>query len=218
MLLLRLKEIPKQNTFLLSNKLSQLITSAGNNLTSGSINMRPRLIFNAIFFTLLIPWAVTIFVPFLILGGLPMENFLALSVLRIFTILIGLIAGGILLHCIWEFAFYGKGTLAPIHPPESLVIRGLYIYTRNPMYLAVLVILLAETLFFQNLNLLIYTAIIFFGFYLFIRFYEEPHLKKQFGKQYLEYYQMVPRLCITIHPFKNTILVESSNDPHKLDI
>jgi len=112
--------------------------------------MKPQLIIKAIFFTLLIPGAVTIYVPFLILGSLYVENWSTLSALRVFAILIGVIAGGILLHCIWEFAFYGKGTLAPIHPPESLVVRGLYRYTRNPMYLAVLVVLLTETLFFSE--------------------------------------------------------------------
>jgi protein-S-isoprenylcysteine O-methyltransferase Ste14 len=117
-------------------------------MLAGAINMRPQLIFKAIFFTLLMPGAVTIFVPFLILSGSPIEKWPALLALRVFAILVGVIAGGILLHCIWEFAFYGKGTLAPIHPPEGLVVRGLYRYTRNPMYLAVLVVLLTETLFF----------------------------------------------------------------------
>lgn len=182
------------------------------------MNMKPRIFFKAIFFTLLIPGTVTIFMPFLILGDVPIENWSALSVLRVFAIFIGVIAGGILLHCILEFAFYGKGTLAPIHPPENLVVRGFYRYTRNPMYLAVLVVLLTETVFFQSLNLLIYTAIIFYGFHLFVRFYEEPHLKKQFDEQYVDYCQIVPRWSITIHPFNNSIPATPPNDSLKLDL
>jgi protein-S-isoprenylcysteine O-methyltransferase Ste14 len=165
--------------------------------------MRPQLIFKAIFFTFLIPGVVTIFVPFLILGDLFIQQWPELSVLKVFAAFIGVIAGGILLHCIWGFAFYGKGTLAPIHPPENLVVRGFYTYTRNPMYLAVLVVLLTETIFFQSLSLLIYTAIVLLGFHMFVRFYEEPHLKNQFGEQYLEYCRMVPRWGITIHSFNN---------------
>jgi protein-S-isoprenylcysteine O-methyltransferase Ste14 len=169
----------------------------------GAIKMRPQLIFKAIFFTILIPVVVTIFVPFFILGGSFIQQGFELSVLKVFTAFIGVIAGGILLHCIWGFAFYGKGTLAPIHPPECLVIRGFYTYTRNPMYFSVVVVLLTETIFFQSLSLLIYTAIIFLGFHMFVRYYEEPHLKNKFGEQYLKYCQMVPRWGITIHTFNN---------------
>ena len=49
------------------------------------------------------------------------------------------IAGGavLLAACIFEFARSGRGTLSPVDPPRHLVVRGLYRYVRNPMYLSV---------------------------------------------------------------------------------
>ncbi len=34
--------------------------------------------------------------------------------------------------------FIGKGTPVPIESPKKLVIRGIYKYTRNPMYVCLL--------------------------------------------------------------------------------
>jgi hypothetical protein len=58
------------------------------------------------------------------------------------------IAAGAVLEaaCIWEFARSGRGTLSPADPPKDLVIRGLYRYVRNPMYLSVTLIILGEFL------------------------------------------------------------------------
>src|SRR3954469_19945454 len=49
------------------------------------------------------------------------------------------LTAGILLlaACIREFARSGRGTLSPVDPPRQLVVRGLYRYVRNPMYLSV---------------------------------------------------------------------------------
>ncbi|MEY2518322.1 MAG: hypothetical protein QOF24_81 [Verrucomicrobiota bacterium] len=46
----------------------------------------------------------------------------------------------LLAACIFEFAQTGRGTLAPVDPPRVLVVRGLYRYIRNPMYLSVTLI------------------------------------------------------------------------------
>jgi protein-S-isoprenylcysteine O-methyltransferase Ste14 len=43
-----------------------------------------------------------------------------------------------LLAAFAQFAIQGRGTPAPPLPTEQLVVRGLYRYVRNPMYLAVL--------------------------------------------------------------------------------
>ena len=54
-------------------------------------------------------------------------------------------AGAVLLGaCILEFARSGRGTLSPVDPPRHLVVRGLYRYVRNPMYLSVTAIVLGE--------------------------------------------------------------------------
>ena len=49
-----------------------------------------------------------------------------------------LLVGSIgLLWCVRDFYVRGRGTLAPWAPPEHLVVIGLYRFTRNPMYIAI---------------------------------------------------------------------------------
>jgi protein-S-isoprenylcysteine O-methyltransferase Ste14 len=100
---------------------------------------------------------------------------------------------GLLTACIWEFARSGRGTLAPIDPPSELVVRGLYRYVRNPMYLSVTTIVLGELLLTQSLGLFIYWAIWFAVVNLFVIGYEEPTLRRQFGASYERYSQTIPR-------------------------
>ena len=63
--------------------------------------------------------------------------------------LVPLLAGFFaLLWCVRDFYISGKGTLAPWAPPTRLVTVGLYRYTRNPMYVAVTLVLLGWALCF----------------------------------------------------------------------
>src|SRR6516225_10487162 len=39
------------------------------------------------------------------------------------------------LRCVWDFGWTGRGTPAPVAPPQQLVVVGFYRYVRNPMYL-----------------------------------------------------------------------------------
>lgn len=100
---------------------------------------------------------------------------------------------GILLHCIYAFAKDGKGTLSPADPARRLVVKGLYRYTRNPMYVGVMMVLLGEHIFFASMALMWYAVAVFLVFNLFIRFYEEPYLRRQFGAEYEAYCQKVGR-------------------------
>lgn len=98
-----------------------------------------------------------------------------------------------LVWCIADFAASGKGTPAPIDPPKHLVVRGLYRYVRNPMYIGVLLILLGEWLVFPSAALMIYAAAIFSMFHTFVLLYEEPVLRRKFGESYDAYCRDVNR-------------------------
>lgn len=99
----------------------------------------------------------------------------------------------ITLYCILEFASKGFGTLSPADPTRKLVMTGLYKYSRNPMYIGVLLCLIGEVLFAESLYLLIYSAAVFIVFYLFVVTREEPRLLKDFGSAYQEYKRKVRR-------------------------
>jgi protein-S-isoprenylcysteine O-methyltransferase Ste14 len=107
-------------------------------------------------------------------------------------ILIGL--GAVLLGaCIFEFARSGRGTLSPVDPPRHLVVRGLYRYVRNPMYLSVTTIVLGELLVTRSSALAVYWIVWFVAVNLFVMGYEEPTLRQQFGASYDEYSGQVGR-------------------------
>lgn len=95
--------------------------------------------------------------------------------------------------CFWDFIFTGKGTPAPIDPPKKLVVKGLYRFVRNPIYLGIAIILIGEILLFQSIVLIIYTLVVLTIFHLFVVFYEEPVLKDRFKDSYEEYFNSVPR-------------------------
>jgi protein-S-isoprenylcysteine O-methyltransferase Ste14 len=110
---------------------------------------------------------------------------------------IGLLFIGIglyfLIATIRLFATVGRGTLAPWHPPQKLVVQGPYRYVRNPMITGVLSILIGESIFFGSLSVLYWFifAAALNGIY--IPLVEEPDLVRRFGKDYLRYKKNVPR-------------------------
>ncbi len=73
------------------------------------------------------------------------------------------------------------------------MIRGLYRFTRNPMYLGVLTVVLGWAAFFQTATLALYAVFLFGCFHTFIRLYEEPFLTREFGNEYSEYTAAVGR-------------------------
>jgi protein-S-isoprenylcysteine O-methyltransferase Ste14 len=99
----------------------------------------------------------------------------------------------LLLACIYEFAARGRGTLSPADPPKKLVVRGLYRYVRNPMYLSVLTIVAGEIMLTRSTELAVYWLVFLAVANVFVRGYEEPYLKRQFGESYESYTRDVSR-------------------------
>ena len=108
--------------------------------------------------------------------------------------LVPLVFGVLLyLRCAWDFAVGGLGTPAPIDPPKTLVVRGPYRWTRNPIYVAVTSVIVGECLLTGSTSLWQYALAVFAGFNLFVMLYEEPVLREKFGDQYRQYCARVPR-------------------------
>jgi len=99
---------------------------------------------------------------------------------------------GVLTYAFGQFAIEGLGTPAPIAPTTTLVIRGLYRYVRNPMYLAVLAAIIGQGMVLGRPVLFGYAACVAAAFAAFVRFYEEPTLTRRYGAQYQAYLRDVP--------------------------
>jgi protein-S-isoprenylcysteine O-methyltransferase Ste14 len=98
-----------------------------------------------------------------------------------------------LVWCVRDFLVSGRGTLAPWDPPRKMVVVGLYRFVRNPMYLAVLTIVLGWALCFGSGWLALYLAVLAAGFHLRVTLSEEPWLRRQFGAEADRYLAEVPR-------------------------
>jgi protein-S-isoprenylcysteine O-methyltransferase Ste14 len=105
-----------------------------------------------------------------------------------------LVAAGaaVLLHAFARFVTEGIGTPAPVAPTRHLVVGGLYRYVRNPMYLAVLAVIVGQALVLGQPALLPYAAVVGVTVAAFVRGYEEPALRDQFGAEYDAYRRSVP--------------------------
>jgi protein-S-isoprenylcysteine O-methyltransferase Ste14 len=111
-------------------------------------------------------------------------------------------AGAIaLLHSFLRFVVEGVGTPAPVAPTERLVVGGLYRYVRNPMYVAVLSVIVGQSLHLCRPALLAYAAIVAAAFVAFVRLYEEPTLAERFGDDYEAYRREVPAWRPRLHPW-----------------
>ena len=137
---------------------------------------------------LALPGLVAFVVPWLIARPAPTATFtnpLAWALLGA-----GLV---VLFGCVREFYVAGRGTLAPWAPPQTLVVSGLYRYSRNPMYIGVLLILIAWAIGFASWPLTIYAACIAILFHLRVLLHEEPFAARTFGNAWATYRARVPR-------------------------
>lgn len=106
-----------------------------------------------------------------------------------------------LLDSFARFALQGIGTPAPVLPTRHLVVTGAYRHVRNPIYVAVVALVVGQGLLFAREGLLLYGAILWLGFHLFVIGYEEPTLRTTFGGEYDRYTANVPRWLPRIRPW-----------------
>ena len=94
---------------------------------------------------------------------------------------------------IFLFKSIGQGTPNPRLPPKVFVVSGPYGFSRNPMALGGLLILLGEAAIYYSPSLLglavLYGVVVYFNAML----VEEPELIGRFGHPYTDYLARVPR-------------------------
>lgn len=136
---------------------------------------------------LALPGVVAFLVPLLLAraGSAAFSNPWGLVLLGVGVIL--------LLVCVREFYVAGRGTLAPWAPPTALVITGPYQWSRNPMYVAVLLIIAGWAVGFRSWPLAFYTLVLIVAFHLRIVLHEEPWLARTFGEAWDQYRKRVSR-------------------------
>jgi protein-S-isoprenylcysteine O-methyltransferase Ste14 len=147
------------------------------------------LLLRNVIFTIVVPGSAGVLVPWLILtrGGIaPVASFWPGGLL---------IAAGIGLY-LWSltnFARVGRGTPGPWDPPRRVVATGPFRWVRNPMYIAVLLVVGGQGLLFDSVAVVVYAVILGVAFHLFVVGYEEPTLHELFEGDYDEYRRTVPR-------------------------
>ena len=97
------------------------------------------------------------------------------------------------LSCAAEFIARGDGTPAPFDAPRKFVAAGPYRFVRNPMYVGGLMLLAGFGLTVGSVAILFLSLALFAVIHLFVIFYEEPTLRKNFGATYDEYRRNVSR-------------------------
>src|SRR5438552_19021066 len=142
----------------------------------------------------LIPWWMTRweFMP----AFFGLESTRAVGVLLILVGLPGLV------DSFARFALQGLGTPAPVAPTKNLVVTGLYRYVRNPIYVAVVAIILGQAMLFGDWRLMTYGGFMWLAFHAFVLTYEEPVLAERFGTQYEDFRANVPRWIPRLSPWR----------------
>jgi protein-S-isoprenylcysteine O-methyltransferase Ste14 len=169
-------------------------------LRSGVMNLvRVRAWVGTVVFLVLAPGVVAGLIPWLITGWrIPSSGVWPVAIVAATVILSGVV---VLLDAFIRFA-RADGTPAPPVPTAHLVIVGPYRYVRNPMYEAVLAIILGQALLFASWATVLYAGLVFLAVWLFVRSYEEPTLEHEYGGEYREYRRNVRGWIPRLRPWK----------------
>jgi protein-S-isoprenylcysteine O-methyltransferase Ste14 len=161
---------------------------------------RASAILGSAIFLVVAPGTLAIYIPWAITRWRFGSPLLGLFFFRIVGAL--MIAAGlpVLLDSFARFAIQGLGTPAPVAPPQHLVVTGLYRWMRNPMYVAVSLLIFGQGLLFGSVRLLEYGLLVWLAFFTFVVLYEEPALSRKFGKEYEDFCLHVPRWIPRLKP------------------
>ena len=121
----------------------------------------------------------------------PKYNYISIDIIAASFLLLGII---ILITAVLSFKRQST-TVSPLQPEKAsyLVVSGIFKYSRNPMYLGMLLILISMTIKFNFVG----GILIIFGFITFITKFqiipEETALERLFGKEFTRYKKKTKR-------------------------
>lgn len=146
---------------------------------------------------LMLPAMNTILIPALLVWQLDDVGSLQLGQLgnaaQLLSITFLCAGAALVVRAIQLFVRKGEGTLAPWDPTQQLITTGIYRFSRNPMKSGLFLILIGETLLLQSFALAVWTGAFIAANVCYIRWSEEPGLRKRFGQDYDAYCRRVPR-------------------------
>jgi len=153
-------------------------------------------------FFVLVPLMLAAFVPWWITQWEFQRAFFGVELTRVLggVLIIAGVPG--LVDSFARFALEGVGTPAPVAPTQKLIVTGLYRYVRNPIYIAVVAVILGQALLFGDERLLSYGALFWLACHVFVVTYEEPTLKRTFGMEYETFLANVPRWIPRLTPWR----------------
>jgi protein-S-isoprenylcysteine O-methyltransferase Ste14 len=144
-------------------------------------------------FLVLAPGFFVVLIPYWLCRWQFQSPLLGFTPFRAIGALLMIVAAPVLTESFTRFALQGLGTPAPVFPTQHLIVKGFYGYVRNPMYLAVVSMVIGQALLFGNLRVLAYGLLAWLVTHIFVLTYEEPTLRKTFGAEYETYRANVPR-------------------------
>lgn len=151
----------------------------------------------ALLFTLLVPGTVALWIPQRMLGARAMQP----AWWQIGWALVVAGSAGYLAALLKFVAargtpmiFFGRALRSLVgEEPQALVQRGLYRYTRNPMYVSVIAAILGQALLYASRDVAVYGVCVMAVFHIVVTLVEEPHLRRREGAAFEEYCRQVPR-------------------------
>ena len=168
----------------------------------GTAAQRTRAVLGSLAFFVVAPTTLAGLVPWWITGWQLRPPLLGLELTRGIGAIMILAGVPGVVDVFVRFALQGLGTPAPIAPPRNLVVTGLNRHVRNPIYVALVAIVLGQALLLGDWRLIVWGALLWLSFHAVVVAQEEPSLEELFGKEYEAYRAAVPRWIPRMTPWR----------------
>jgi protein-S-isoprenylcysteine O-methyltransferase Ste14 len=112
-----------------------------------------------------------------------------------FTSITPLLCAGIVLYCIGIAGFYAAIWVFSVTPPNMPLSRGIYRFSRNPMYVTAALVFFSMCLVTANILLLAYFIVLAVLQHVMIHA-EERICRQKYGSAYQKYLDEVPRYLL----------------------